>query len=461
MMSVEEAASVGAAWGERLTLCSYTREVPALSLLETLRLAQNEPRTYWKNDLLPVAYAGYGTAAILTAEGQSRIARIQLQIDHLYEEAHITGDAPRETAPRLFGGFAFAGHYTPSGIWSSFPSACFILPRVQFTQMDGKTWLTVSRNVESDVLPRTALRHLENEADDLAESLACREPSAVPPTHVKHIEYPLALDEWRHMISEATQRIHTGELHKVVLSRVCDVEFADTIEPACALENLDARYPDCYRFLLEVEPGHAFFGATPELIAEVHDSNLHTMALAGSRPRGATPDEDETLAQAMMDSPKDRQEHALVVDALRERVKPYARTLDVPDTPTICRLRNIQHLYSPVRAELETHFDVLDLVGELHPTPALGGTPRRAALEAIEQLETEERGWYAAPVGWVDANGDGVFAVAIRSAISDANRARLYAGVGIVADSDPDQEWDETGWKFRPLLGALGVPDAA
>ena len=167
------------------------------------------------------------------------------------------------------------------------------------------------------------------------------------------------------------------------------------------------------------------------------------------------------LAQEMMDSPKDRQEHAFVVSALRERVRPYARTLDVPDQPNVYRLQNIQHLYTPVRAELETHFDVLDLVGELHPTPALGGTPRRAALEAIEELESEERGWYAAPVGWVDASGDGVFAVAIRSAVSAEKQARLYAGVGVVAESDPDKEWEETRWKFNPLLSALGVTDGS
>jgi menaquinone-specific isochorismate synthase len=459
MMGIQEAAPTEHSWGERFTLVSHTREIQFVSLLDTLRLAHNQPRVYWKNDRLPVAYSGYGAAAVLTAEGQSRIARIQLQINHLYERAHV--DAPREAAPRLFGGFAFTTQYVPSGIWSAFPSAWFILPRVQFTQMDGRTWLTISRNVESDVSHRSAMRELEHESHEVVEAINHRRSL---PTHspiVETINYPLLLDDWRHMINESTRRIRAEKLNKVVLSRVCDVEFTDSVDPIKVIENLDSRYPDCYRFLLEVEPGNAFFGATPELMAEVHDSNLHTMALAGSRKRGKTPQEDDALAQDMLDSPKDRQEHAFVVSALRERVRPYARTLDVPDQPTIYRLQNIQHLYTPVCAELETHFDVLDLVGELHPTPALGGTPRRAALEAIEQLETEERGWYAAPVGWVDANGDGVFAVAIRSAVSAGKQARLYAGVGVVAESDPDKEWEETKWKFKPLLGALGVTDGS
>ncbi|HYO88773.1 MAG TPA: chorismate-binding protein, partial [Candidatus Limnocylindrales bacterium] len=188
---------------------------------------------------------------------------------------------------------------------------------------------------------------------------------------------------------------------------------------------------------------------------------LHTAALAGSRRRGATPAEDEALAAELMASPKEREEHQIVVESVIERVTPYARTIDAPATPGILRLGNIQHLHTPVRAELETHFDALDLVAELHPTPALGGFPQRVALAAISELEPVERGWFASPVGWIDAHGDGVFAVAIRSAVSRGARARLYAGAGIVAESVADQEWDETGLKFRPLLNALGVEEGA
>jgi menaquinone-specific isochorismate synthase len=457
MMSLEREAAQARQWGERLTLYSFSREMPHVDLLETLGMAQGEARVYWKNDRDPLAFASYGIAAALSAEGQSRVARIQLQIRHLFDGAHRFGEPAPEAAPRLFGGFAFGSHYEPGGIWSPFPSAHFILPHVLFTQSDGRTWLTVTHNASADDSEQTVLRCLQEEADAVLAATRSTAPIQFSRARLESIGYPLALDEWRVMIAEATRRIRSDELRKVVLSRIGDVEFDEPVNPVQVVANLGVRYPDCYRFLVEVEPGHAFFGATPELLAEVHASNLHTMALAGSRRRGATTEEDAALAQEMLDSPKERHEHALVVEAVRERVQPYAKTLNIPETPEILRLQNIQHLYTPVRAELETHFDVLDLVGELHPTPALGGYPRRAALEAIEQLETHERGWYASPVGWVDASGDGVFGVAIRSAVSGGKRARLYAGVGIVAESDPDTEWDETNLKFKPLLNALGV----
>jgi menaquinone-specific isochorismate synthase len=452
-----QGTSVTNTWGERLTLVSYAQEAPGITLENALAVAQGEARVYWKSDLHPAAYAGFGAAALLTAEGSSRVARIQLQIDHLFEGASLEGRVPRQAAPRLFGGFAFTSHYQPLGIWSAFPSAGFVLPRVQFTELAGKTWITVSRNVENVAAQDEILGSLRHEAESILAAAVQSEPRPQRTAAIAAVRYPLVLDDWRQMVAEATGRIRRGDLDKVVLSRICDVEMTAPLDPARIIDTLGSRYPDCYRFLLEIEPGHAFLGATPELLVEVHDSNLHTMALAGSRKRGATAAEDDRLAQEMMDSPKERHEHALVVEAVRERVKPYARTLDVPDEPSIFRLQNIQHLCTPVRAELETHFDVLDLVGELHPTPALGGSPRRAALEAIAQLEREERGWYAAPVGWVDAQGDGMFAVAIRSAVCAGKQARLYAGAGIVVESDPDKEWDETRLKFSPLLQVLGV----
>src|SRR5690606_34638741 len=155
----------------------------------------------------------------------------QLQIDHLYEGAHLTGDAPHETAPRLFGGFAFNTHYAPSGIWSAFPSAYFMLPKVQFTQIADRTWLTLSRNIEADVSYRSALRQLRHEADELAHSLAQRTSEQMrecfPVGSLQRISYPLAREDWRYMITETTGRIRSGTLNKVVLSRVCDVEFTD------------------------------------------------------------------------------------------------------------------------------------------------------------------------------------------------------------------------------------------
>ncbi|HLV35628.1 MAG TPA: isochorismate synthase, partial [Spirillospora sp.] len=218
-------------------------------------------------------------------------------------------------------------------------------------------------------------------------------------------------------------------------------------------------YADCYRFLFEPRPYHAFYGATPELLAQVEGRRLRTMALAGSIRRGLTPADDAAYAEQILHDPKERHEHALVADALRERLRAVTDELRMPNTPGILRLSNIQHLHTPVEGVLKAEMGVLPVVERLHPTPALGGQPRDLALDFIRKAEPVPRGWYAAPIGWIDSNLDGIFGVAIRSAVSQDKRVWLYAGAGIVADSVPQKEWDETALKFRPMLGALGIGD--
>ncbi|MCB9006462.1 MAG: isochorismate synthase [Ardenticatenaceae bacterium] len=222
-----------------------------------------------------------------------------------------------------------------------------------------------------------------------------------------------------------------------------------------ALAYLNATYPDCYRFLFEPRPFHAFYGATPELIVEVNGRSLHTMGLAGSIGRGKTPAEDEALAQELLNSAKNQHEHALVVQSIRRRLEPLTNELTIPDQPDILQLGYIQHLFTPIQATLKQADGVLPILQNLHPTPALGGQPRELAMPFISQAEPVPRGWYGAPVGWLDRNLDGAFSVAIRSAITQDRRVWLYSGAGIVADSDPQAEWDETALKFRPMLQAL------
>jgi isochorismate synthase len=224
-----------------------------------------------------------------------------------------------------------------------------------------------------------------------------------------------------------------------------------------ALTYLQRRYAECYTFLFEPQPHHAFFGATPELLIATQGKHFTTMGLAGSAKRGATPEEDARLADALLNSAKDRYEHALVVAAVQQRLEPLAEALDIPDTPSVYTLSNIHHLYTPIHGTLQEANGVLPLVETLHPTPALGGAPRELALAFISAAETVTRGWYAAPVGWIDHKLDGAFGVAIRSAIAQRQRAWLYAGAGIVAESEAQKEWEETGWKFRPIQEALGV----
>jgi menaquinone-specific isochorismate synthase len=339
-------------------------------------------------------------------------------------------------------------------MWSTFPSALFVFPRLQWTHVNGQSWLTVNQPVMDGDL-HCAERILTEERErleSLAQPMGKSDVSEVIDVRTQPL---LSNAEWNHMAGEAIQQIRRGDLEKVVLARGVDVHLDQPIDPIGVLALLEERYPECTRFLIEPAHGQAFLGATPETLAALAGGELRTIALAGSTRRGSSSEEDDLLAQTLMDSPKERHEHALVVEAIRSRLAPLVDELAIEEQPGLWRLSNIQHLRTHALGVLHDEIDILDVIEALHPTPALGGTPRGEALALIEELEPTSRGWYASPVGWMDANGDGEFAVAIRSAVTAGAEARLYAGAGIVADSDPQREWDETALKLRPMLEAL------
>jgi menaquinone-specific isochorismate synthase len=412
--------------------------------------AYRGPRMYWERPGL--ALAGVGIAAEFTAWGADRFESLQTQLSTLLRAATRFGGAQ----PRVFGGFAFQDDFVPDNTWSVYAPAQFILPHFQVDAQNGMTWLTVNVLTEADeVLDESTLRAAVRAR--LSELRQARAESARIPTPVS-TRYPLAPEAWAGLVAHATAAMTTSALTKVVLARACEVAFAQPVDVADTLEHLGQHYPECYRFLFEPRARHAVFGATPELLARVEGNRLKTMALAGSIRRGTTASEDADLADQLWRDPKERREHALVVEGLRERLAGWADPIAMPAVPKVMRLRNIQHLHTPVTARAVAG-GVLPAVARLHPTPALGGTPQEAALAFIRAHEPMPRGWYAAPVGWVDADLDGEFAVAIRSAVADERRVWLYAGAGIVAGSEPEREWRETALKFKPMLTALGVPE--
>jgi menaquinone-specific isochorismate synthase len=229
------------------------------------------------------------------------------------------------------------------------------------------------------------------------------------------------------------------------------------------LTRLGERYPDCYRFLVEPVPGSgrlqaSLFGATPERLVSVRGRTVETDALAGTTGRGETSEEDEWLAAELADDSKNSHEHDLVADTIKQQLAPFAASVSAGPR-RIRKLATVQHLWTPITATLDRAEHVLSLVEALHPTPAVGGLPPERALETIRETEPFDRGWYAAPIGWVDAAGYGTFAVALRSAVTRGDTATLFAGVGIVSDSDPDREWDEVQLKYRPILNELETED--
>jgi isochorismate synthase len=265
-----------------------------------------------------------------------------------------------------------------------------------------------------------------------------------------------ALGVYRGLVEKAVGAIRQGDLEKVVVARSCTVIGAGSFEVARVLRSLRALHPSCVIFALARGPV-TFLGATPERLVRLEDGFVHADAVAGSAPRGRSFEEDLRLARGLLESKKDQEEHAVVVRCVLEALARRCNALSAPEAPALLRTDGIQHLKTPIQGRLRdpSSTAVLDLVADLHPTPAVGGAPREGALTWLRCNEGLDRGWYAGPIGWVDPEGDGEFAVALRSLLLRGSEASLFAGAGIVAGSDPDAELAETRLKLRAGLTAL------
>jgi menaquinone-specific isochorismate synthase len=256
---------------------------------------------------------------------------------------------------------------------------------------------------------------------------------------------------WIEAVDRAVQRIRAGDVEKVVLARDRVVSSDEEFDLPRLLERLRARFPACYTFRVE-----GLVGASPELLIRRDGADVTSVVLAGTAPRGATTAEDRRLGAQLQASSKDLAEHRPAVDSVRATLQRLVSHLDVEARPHLMRLANVQHLATLVTGRLHTPTDALSLAMRLHPTAAVGGTPTDRALGVIAELETIDRARYAGPVGWVDASGNGEFAIALRCAQFDGTTARLFAGAGIVADSLPESELEETRLKLRAMQSALG-----
>ena len=425
------------------TLTSRSRELEDVSFGAIVGTT-TDSRILWATpDGLEVV--GRGVAARFTASGPKRFDRIRTQTARVFDA--LDHDGPAVARPRAFGGLSFHDGHESGPPWTGFGAASFVVPRTLVVRSDEGTWLTTVGDH-----PDEATAHLEHWIERL-DDMPTMQPSGTAPG-IDSTTRTTSREIWTEQVETALERIERGALTKVVLAQALSVELDEPVDIPGTLERLRRRYPNCYRFLIGHEVGGTFFGAPPERLVSKHGTRVETEALAGSVPRSDAPEEDEAYADQMRDSEKVQREHGLVVEAIRDQLEPLASQLQIDDQ-TIRRLANIQHLQTPISATLEGDRHVLEIVEALHPTPAVGGVPPAAAWETIRDAETFDRGWYAAPVGWFDGNGDGEFAVGIRSGIATEETVTLFAGNGIVADSDPDDEWEEVQLKFRPILDEL------
>ena len=399
-----------------------------------------------------LAIAGLGCVEAIEGEGEARFTYVAQRWRELRADAEMdTLDGPPGSGLAAFGGFAFAPSGGGSPEWRGFAPSSMIVPEVSLARQSGVIWLTLNASVAPDDTPDDVMARLGTRAQSLRDApMPLFDPH---PTGHYEVASPMPPAHYEEAVARAVQRIRAEAFEKVVLAREVDVHAPEAHDPGAVFGLLREAFPSS--FVYAVGRGDAtFMGASPELLIRRQGQRATTVALAGSARRSADPAVDDHLGEQLLRSDKDREENAIVARRIARTLRPYSVWVTAAPEPVVVRVANIQHLAAPIRAQLAAPMDVVELVARLHPTPAVGAEPH-SALDVIPALEGFDRGWYAGPVGWTDASGDGEFLVALRCALLRGPVARCYAGCGIVRDSDPSAELAETEVKLQVMLPVL------
>lgn len=423
----------------------------ALAFFESGEEAFEGKRFFWQNREKNFTLVGLGHAfTIEGSEEENRYEEVEKQWSNLVSFSNYK-DYPQQ--PILFGSFTFDPKKGVSDEWSGFSHANFALATHQLVIRNEKTFIN-THAISTNKITEDHIAQLLEERDELLHKVQICGSKAYAKSTVISTEEPYK-EEYLQSITKVTDEIKAGHADKVVIARSLALEFSEVISPSNVLTQVYNEQPESYLFGQE-KGGNLFFGASPERLVSVKDGLAYSSCIAGSIKRGATKELDRQLGEILLNDAKNLQEHQYVVDMITQSFKENCSSYTVPNSPQLLKIRDIQHLFTPVEGKLKEASTILQMVEKLHPTPALGGAPRGKAMEMIRQYEPMNRGIYAGPIGWMNADGDGEFAVAIRSALLQAKKAYLYAGGGIVADSEPQSEYEETLVKFRPMLRALG-----
>lgn len=401
------------------------------------------------------AIGALGTALEVVSRGPERVADLMADTARWTRRriAEEPDDLPEGAGPLWVGGMAFDPEGGADSAWASLPPAMLTLPELTIVRTGGRHLLTTCAVIGPTTDAASATRRLEARLHALQDrplppidphrSGSIDVASARPPAH--YVE----------AVAEAVRRIRAGEVEKLVIAREVRVGAPSAHSPAALFGALRESFGSCFCFCVGT-PEAAFVGASPELLVRRSGAVAATVALAGSTRRSADPAVDDHLGEQLRISPKDATEHEIVARRIERRLRPISVWVERAAEPVVIKVANIQHLATPVHAQLADARSAFELAAMLHPTPAVGCEPAGAVGEGlIRELEGLDRGWYAGPIGWMDAAEDGEFCVGLRSALLRDRTAHLYVGAGIVADSDPATELAETEIKLGALLPLL------
>ena len=428
--------------------------IDALSFFAAGRASFLGERVFWAEPSRNMYIVGIGHNYRIDVTSQDRpFLYVKNQWQQLLEQQSIKSEKYPliyGTGPVLLGGFSFDPFKQKKGIWKRFADGKMILPKFMLTIIKGQAWLTTNIIVNVDVCPDERMAWLEEQEHLLLNNYT--RPSSRPSSQMIKLE--VSPEQWIGSVAKVAEDIRAGLVEKVVLARELRIRTKEDIQIENVLSRLLAEQQKCYLFAVE-SGDDCFIGASPERLVKKQKQECLAMCLAGTIARGNSKEEDEQLGAELLHDKKNLHEHYLVVYMIKTAMEEGCKHVISPAKPTLYKLRDVQHLYTPVSGLAKDTTSLLDMVEKLHPTPALGGYPRDKALEKIREVENLDRGWYAGPVGWVNMDGNGEFAVAIRSGLVQGKSVSIFAGCGIVADSDPESEYIETKMKFKPMLSAL------
>lgn len=402
----------------------------------------------WSHENQSLSIVGAGNVVSISADGPDPFDKIRAQYRGSIKDAVIKRPSIKGVGPIFFGGFRYDPESKRDEMWEHFPDASFVLPRIVFSSINREQWLTinllVSEDSDANLETDKILSELEKlEFNDIAEEYVV-DARACKADQESH---------WVDTVNYALQAIEKKYINKVVLARKKTFMAEKSFSPEIIIKQLSSEYPECTVFAIH-RGSTTFLGATPEELAVLENDVITTKCLAGTTGRGKSMLEDEELRLQLMSDAKELNEHSSVSNMIRDALKNVCNDVRGGHNPDVMRLKNVQHLQTLFTGNIKPGCDLIDVVRVLHPTPAVAGDPTENAKKMIRDIEGD-RGWYSAPVGWIDDNGDGEFIVAIRSALINGIRATLFAGAGIVKGSLPDREFQETELKFQPLLAAI------
>jgi menaquinone-specific isochorismate synthase len=410
-------------------------------------------RFFWKDTTNDIVLVGLGISKqIQSDQAADRFFHVEKEWKSFLKDSFIFNQSKVDgVGPLMFGGFSFDPFKEKTDLWSKFADSLFHIPKFLLSIVRGETYLTTNIIFTPNDDLSLYSKSLE-EGNQLLASLRNIVSTNFPSLLRKDEIFP---ERWKQTVDGVVKDLTNGPLKKVVLARELRLVFSSDIEAEIILENLYTQQPASYIFAFESN-GDCFIGASPERLIKKQGDEVHSTCLAGSIPRGQTEEEDHVLGQTLLADQKNLIEHGYVVEMIKDALEQSCKEVILPKKPQLMKMRDIQHLYTPVIGKCGPNTSLLLLVEKLHPTPALGGLPKTLAVEKIREVENLDRGLFGGPLGWVDYQQNGEFAVAIRSGLIQEDEVSLFAGCGVVSDSKSEDEYLETALKFRPMLRALG-----